>query len=255
MSGELPVLWQIRFSHFNEKARWALDYKGVPHVRHALAPGLHPYRSKRLGGRGTTPVLELDGQVIGDTTEIISRLEQRDPQPSLYPDTDIDRGTALDLEEQFDEELGPGIRSAVFAALLPDRKATTEATTQGLSSFNRVAFTVAYPLIRRQVRRALPAHEADARRGREQTVAALDLIESELEGDYLVGDSFGVADLTAAALLAPLVAPPEFPYRWPAKWPAQWQEFRDSLADRPAYRWVQETYSRHRGSSAAVEDD
>ena len=31
-----PVLWQFRFSHFNEKARWALDWKGIPHVRRAL---------------------------------------------------------------------------------------------------------------------------------------------------------------------------------------------------------------------------
>jgi hypothetical protein len=29
-----PILVQFRFSHFNEKARWALDYKGVPHRRH-----------------------------------------------------------------------------------------------------------------------------------------------------------------------------------------------------------------------------
>ena len=45
---------------------------------------------------------------------------------------------------------------------------------------------------------------------RTKIVAALDRIEAELGGRaYLVGDSFTVADLTAASLLYPLVRPPE----------------------------------------------
>src|SRR6266404_6322264 len=32
-----PVLWHFPISHYNEKARWALDWKGIPHVRRALA--------------------------------------------------------------------------------------------------------------------------------------------------------------------------------------------------------------------------
>ena len=34
-----PVLWHIEISHYNEKARWALDYKGVEHERRAPTPG------------------------------------------------------------------------------------------------------------------------------------------------------------------------------------------------------------------------
>ena len=36
VAGDRPVLWQFRFSHFNEKARWALDWKGIAHVRRSL---------------------------------------------------------------------------------------------------------------------------------------------------------------------------------------------------------------------------
>jgi len=133
----LPLLWQLRFSHYNEKARWALDYKQVAHRRRSLPPGSHPYRSRRLGGRGTMPVLDLDGEVIGDTTEIVARLEQRNPDPSLYPDTEIERKAALELEERFDEDLGPGIRSAVFHAILPHRKLTVGLVSQGLGGGER----------------------------------------------------------------------------------------------------------------------
>src|SRR5436190_1646821 len=36
-----PVLWQFKYSHYNEKARWALDFKRVTHVRQSLLPGPH----------------------------------------------------------------------------------------------------------------------------------------------------------------------------------------------------------------------
>ena len=250
-----PLLWQLRFSHFNEKARWALDYKRIPHRRRSLAPGPHGIRSRRLGGRGTTPVLVIDGEVIGDTTEIIAALERRNPDPPLYPDTEIDRKAALDLEQHFDEQLGPGIRSAIFHAILPDRRVTVSLGTQGLGPTPRIVNNALYPLLRRLIRSGVRADDATAERGREQTVAALDLIEDELEGGYLIGDRFSIADLTAAALLCPLVAPAESSYDWPEVWPDEWEQFRRSLADRPGYRWVQETFAQHRGLSAAISDD
>jgi glutathione S-transferase len=253
--GELPTLWQLRVSHFNEKARWALDYKDVPHRRRALAPGFHPRRSKRLGGRGTTPVLVLDGEVIGDSTEIIGYLERRHPDPPLYPDTEAERKAALELEDHFDQQLGPGIRSALFHDLLPYRRTMVPLFTQGLPRRYGLFLHAAYPMARRAIRRGIRADEESARRGREQTIAAIDLIERDLSGDYLVGNRFSVADLTGAALLFPLVAPPEFAYRLPDRWPEGWEEFRRSLADRPGYQWALEMFRRHRGVSAAVSDD
>ena len=232
------ALWHLRFSHFNEKGRWALDYKGhrAPSPR-ASVPGRHPLRSRRLGGRGTTPLLQIDGETIGDSTEIVARLEQRNPSKPLYFDTEIERNAALELEDHFDEELGPQIfRSAVFAALLSDKKMTSRPTMQGLPSRERVVASALWPVLRPGLRRSLPADVAAGQSGREATVAALDLIESELHGEYLVGERFSVADLTAAALLFPLIAPPEFPYELPARWPEEWEEFRSSLAGRPGFQ-------------------
>src|SRR5881409_1206892 len=74
--GELPVLWHIKVSNFNEKARWALDYKGIRHIRRNPLPGAHMLVALVLTRRvATFPVLELDGRAIGDTTRIIAALE------------------------------------------------------------------------------------------------------------------------------------------------------------------------------------
>ena len=80
--------------------------------------------------------------------------------------------------------------------------------------------------------------------------AAVDRLEAELGGrEFLVGDAFTVADLTAASLLYPLALPPEGPWR-PQHLPAKWIERHDEVRDRPAIRWVNETYARHRNAAA-----
>src|SRR5256885_15840291 len=66
-----PVLWHLEISHYNEKARWALDYKGVAHVRRAVTPGLQELRARRLRAGRTVPILEMNGRAIGDSTKII----------------------------------------------------------------------------------------------------------------------------------------------------------------------------------------
>ena len=68
-----------------------------------------------------------------------------------------------------------------------------------------------------QLRFRVAADEAGGRGARAKVLAALDRLEAELDasGEYLVGDSFSVADLTAASLLYPLVNPPEGPRSLP----------------------------------------
>ena len=60
-----------------------------------------------------------------------------------------------------------------------------------------------------------------------------------------MGDVFTVADLTAATLFYPVVRPPEGPQVVP-RHPAGIRAFIESIEDRPGYRWVQETFRRHR---------
>src|SRR3954469_10323140 len=120
-----PLLWHLPISHFSEKVRWALDWKRIPHRRRIMPPGLHPLGGLVLtGGRQfTMPVLVAEGQGIGDSTAIIEWLEERFRERPLYPADPDSRARALELEDWFDENLGPYARQWGFNALLTEPEA------------------------------------------------------------------------------------------------------------------------------------
>ena len=92
---DTPLLWHIPLSHFSEKVRWTLDYKRIAHRRQVLGAD-YLIRAWRATRRGTLPILFLDGRAIGDSTHIIAALEERYPEPRLYPGDADARQRALD---------------------------------------------------------------------------------------------------------------------------------------------------------------
>ena len=89
-------------------------------------------------------------------------------------------------------------------------------------------------------------------RARAQVVAAMDRLDAELgDGDYLVGDAFTVADLTAASLFYPLVRPPEGPQVIEGDLPVGLERFAAPLRDRRGYAYVEEMFARHRNPAVA----
>jgi glutathione S-transferase len=250
-----PVLWHIAISHYSEKARWALDYKGVEHERRAPTPGAHMAVALWLTrGRHTTfPVLQLDGETIGDSTAIIAALERRFPDPPLYPEDSGERARALALEDFFDEEVAPHARLLAFheatrdpatlerftVDLLPARLRDSGAVRAGAARFFSTFAGARYGV----------KSEQAAQLARQTVLAGFDRLESELaSNDYLVDDRFTVADLTAASLLYPLVVPPEGP-RLP-KAAERFEAFRAPLRDRRGYRWVEQMFKTHRKPAA-----
>lgn len=248
-----PVLWQFRMSHYNEKARWALDYKGIAHERRSLLAGLHLPVVLLRTGQKKVPVLILDGKAIPDSTRIIEALEGLKPDPPLYPKDPADRRRALELEEWFDEELGPHLRRAVFFGLLTDPDYAANLLSVGSSQRSRRIYRALFPATRAVMKVDMGINPESAARSREKTAAALDRIAAERQpSGYLVGDHFSVADLTAAALCAPLVIPPEFPYPFPTPLPESAARWRENLARHPAFAWTFDIYRRHRGRSAEI---
>ena len=249
-----PVLWHLEISHYNEKARWALDYKGIFHVRRAVTPGLQEFRARRLRAGRTVPILEMQGRAIGDSTKIIEEIERRWPEPPLYPADPAERSRALELEDHFDERCGPDARRVLFGDNLTEPE-TFLAMFAGPGPSRSGLLQMLTPLAVPLVKWRFKVRPETVEKSREKVLAAFDKLEAEVgPSGYLAGESFSVADLTAASILGLFVVPPEFPYiKLPAdERTAQFRRFRASLKERPGFNWVEEMYARHRGVSAEV---
>jgi len=244
-----PTLWHITVSHYSEKARWALDYKEVPYDGRTPLPGLHmPLALWLTRGRGyTLPLLDLDGERIGDSTAIVAALEERRPGPRLYPEPPAERRRALALEDWFDEELGPYVRRFVFHSLMNDPDCFAEIGAQiAPAVFDRMGPTGSRWIQGLIVRRYRAHDDKAAEAALAKVLVGFDRLEAELgEGDYLTGGAFSVADLTAAALLYPLVRPPEATMTI-ARMPEPVETLRAQLSGRRGYRWVEEMFRLHR---------
>ena len=243
------TLIHVPVSHYAEKARWALDHKRIPHTRRWPPGGLHPVVTwlATRGAHQTVPVLIADGEGIGDSTAIIAYLEQRFPDRPLYPADSEERERALALEDWFDEELGPYIRRMVYHHLAADPELLTELTLQQVQYAYEPAIGVANAMLKRFMDLRFSTQSVEkAEAAERKVIAALDRLEAELAGrDYLAGDRFGVADLTAAALFYPLFLPPQTPWR-PSRMPERWHDLTAEHGDRPGLQWAAEMYRRHR---------
>jgi glutathione S-transferase len=263
MSDGKPTLIQLDISHYSEKVRWALDYKEVPHVRRSPLPGTHiPISYALTRGKSVyLPLLQMDGRTITDSTAIIAALEQRYPSLPLYPADPEQRQRALELEDFFDEELGPAARLLPFHELTNEPAMFAEVAAAAVPGPLGNAkglvglYARTYTGLRFGVR-----DEVAAATAREKIVAALDRLEAELDanggGEFLVGERLSVADITAASLFYPVVDPAEGPLPTGSPAPPALEIFRDGIRDRPGYLWVEETFRRHRfpARSAAVAD-
>jgi glutathione S-transferase len=250
---DTPLLWHIPLSHFSEKVRWALDYKGIAHRRRVLGPD-YLIQVWRATGQGKLPVLWLDGQAIADSTRIIVALEERYPEPPLYPQDAAARERALALEDDLDETLGPALRASLMTPLFRhDPDIALRVLTTGMGG---EAYRALQPL-----RRIFPTFyrfrhkitERNLQRDRSIVVGALDRIEQAREGrPYIFGEVFTVADLTAAALLGVLLQPPEMQYPLRVELPSYLEDYRATLLRHPAAQWAAGIYRLHRGRSAEV---
>ncbi len=252
-SGDNLELYQFCFSHFNEKARWALDFKGLSHLRHSLLPGPHARTAKRLTGQTAVPILTIGGNAIAGTAKIIDRLEEVYPEPPLYPADPQQRRRALEIQDWFDTKVGAQIRCALFFELSNDIGYFADIFSSRQPYPVRAVYKLLFPFIARVIRSNLKVNDISAARGRDATQAALDFVErNSRETGYLVGDSFTVADLAAASLLMLTTFPPELQTPLPKRRSMVMRQWIENWEGHPGTEWVREMYRRHRGKSAEM---
>ncbi len=247
MSKATRCLHQFRFSNFNEKARWALAFKGLYLPRKDYLPGPHGGQIKKLCPESFTPVLEWDGDHIQGSAEVIDHLEKVQPEPPLYPADPVEKEEALRVQAHFDEKVGPEVRRALFLDTMSDAAYMANLFAGGKPWLVRKSYGAMLPLVRPLMRSAMDLSMDKQSAALKATEEGLDLIgEQSRTTGYLVGDRFSVADLSAAALLS-ITANPDHPdMKRPEPMSKTTRAWMDRWKDHPGTQWIKEMYARHR---------
>lgn len=227
-------LYQFAISHYCEKVRWALDYKGLNYETVNLLPGQHVKTVRNLTGKASSvPVLDHDGHVVQGSGAILDYLDQTFLEHPLTPADPEIREQVLAWERRLDEEAGPAIRCYSYHHFLQRPKIVVPMLAAGTPFYNRILLSLAFSRVDETMRQWMKINEKTADKSRQVMETLLtELTDIYSKRAFLVGDQFTRADLTAAALFAPMFQPAEYPVPWPKSnripkdikaWLDQWQ--------------------------------
>ncbi|HEY0252480.1 MAG TPA: glutathione S-transferase family protein [Kofleriaceae bacterium] len=196
-----PKLVTITFSHYCEKARWALDRVGVAFEEDGNLPMFAYTATARYRAR-SVPILVDGSTVLRDSTDIIAWADAHAPGALLAGPE------ANELEDYFDTQLGPHARRWGYAQLV-DNPAIIPHIVRDAKPWQARALRVFRPIAMAFIKRGIKISPAGVSRSQAKIEAVLDRVSGLLADGrrYLVGDRFSTADLTFAALAAPVILP------------------------------------------------
>jgi glutathione S-transferase len=201
----------VSFSHFCEKARWALDRADLAYREESHVPMISWPATFGAGGGRTVPVLVAPDRVLPDSTDILRWVDEQSHAPRLFPHGDEGAEVAR-WEDDFDRGLGPASRRMVYAHVLARPELGRKLLGSAGGRWQRRVSDAIYPLLGGMIRRGLGVNPAGVLRSRHVVEDTFARVAERLAGGrrYLVGDRLTAADLTFAALATPVLAPEPF---------------------------------------------
>ena len=243
------TLYTFAMSHYSEKIRWTLDNTRIPYREVCLTPAFHMSTALRLGRRAKTtlPVLKVpSGAAIQDSARILDWLEKNPALPLIPSELRID---VRAVEERFNA-IGKDVARFLYQASFGSGdEHILKLWTDHASPLQAGVIRRFYPVIRWAFKRKLNINKRSAGRAQIRIGQEIDWLERQLSsgGDYLVGQRFTVADITAASLLAPLACPKEHPVYGDLAFKTAMSQAIAPWRDRSALTWVRKMYEQHRG--------
>ncbi|TCK18734.1 glutathione S-transferase [Thiogranum longum] len=239
------TLYQFPISHYCEKVRWALEYKGLAYTKIDLLPGFHVKTVKKIAAKQEVPVLVHDGRVVQNSSDIITYLDKTFPDRPLTPGSAELEEQALRWEAYVDENIGPQIRVYCYHYFLDRTDIVLPMLTHGQAWHRKMMFRLAFPKVREAMRKFMRINERTAGISLEKVTGAVDKLHAQLEQSrFLAGDKFSRADLAAAALLAPFIRPEKYGITWPEAFPEEMASAVNALG--PGLDWVEAVYRDYR---------
>ena len=234
----------IRYSHYCDKARWALEHADIPYREIPHLPIFAWRPALRAGGRRTVPSLIVDGAALPDSTDILRWIDRQGRAEPLFPSEHEAEVSAL--EEDFDLKLGPATRRIAYFHFLRSPATMAELFSTGGPRWELALARVLRRPIGQMIKTGLKIDPAGVSRSEAVVARTFAAVEARLADGrrYLVGDRFTAADLAFASLAAPVIFPDGY-LRHVVRWETVPDELR-RLAERyratPSGRFVQRLY-------------
>jgi len=194
------ILHQLEISPFCDKVRRVLAYKGLDYaVRNVPMADLGGL--KRLSPVGKVPILELNGRVLHDSSDICRALDLHAPNPPLFPQEPKARALIDLLEDWADESLYFFEMTMRFTWPYDRERWVSEILRYDNALMRRIARPLVPYLTRKQgtAQGLARRSEADILGELKRHARALDAL---LDGrQFLVGDNLTLADIAVVSQL------------------------------------------------------
>lgn len=213
-------LHTIVFSHYNDKARWALQHFGVPYDERGYLPMFHMLpvlwatrgrlgKRDRVSSRMSTPLLVTDaGERLHDSSLIARWASDTygEPATTLYPEEHLEE--ILAFEARMHDEVGPHTRRIAYGVVFDHPHLFHELVRRNVGAVQRVMFSAIAWATLPLMRRGLGIDGAAVARSIAKVEAAQAWVSERVAGRrFVFGDRFTAADLSLATMFAPVVLP------------------------------------------------
>jgi len=236
MKNNAPIkLYQLAISHYCEKIRWALDYKGLEYQIINLLPGLHFSKTKQFSTNSNLPILTHGQQVIQGSSQIIDYLDLNFTDKPLTPAEHDTAKLAKEWERVADEDIGPHIRRILYHSLLEHPKIVIPFFTHQGPWYSAIFYKLAFTKLAKVMRKFMSIDDQHVKQSTQLLSFTVDKLCHQLEhqnSPFIVGDQFSRADLAFSALLAPLITPVQYDLPWPTQFPPEIELLMSSFQDR-----------------------
>ena len=239
------TLYQFPISHYCEKVRWALDYKGLDYTSKNLLPGIHLIVIKKIAQRSSVPVLVDGEKIIQNSADIIDHLDRSYPGKPLTPADATLEQEASEWERYVDKEVGVHLRRYFYSILLYHPKVVIPFFTHNGPWYGRPLMQLAFPALRKKMLSSMDISKQTAMMSLNHLDQAINRLADHMQDrEFMVGNSFSRADLAAASLLAPLCSPAGYGLDWPDSFPEGIEKVMARYKDKVS--WVSDLYRNYR---------
>ncbi|MBW2587715.1 MAG: glutathione S-transferase family protein [Deltaproteobacteria bacterium] len=250
MSAAPIVLYGFQISHYVEKVRWAMDYCGIEYREVQWTPMYSIPRAHLKAGGRTLPFIEVGKETVQDSTEILHWLHQhRQPFP-VMPADEEQRQEAMEIEDLVDD-VGFDIIRYMYATLVDYPADLVRLWGWSATPLTRFGLRASWPLTAYLMRYNIGFTDGDQAQGISRIDQVMEALDAKLSDgrQFLLGEQFSIADISAASILAPTLMPPEHPLYSCDTFVGRLAEQAKQFEHHPSYHWMRKIYQQYRYAS------